>query len=74
MNSTKKRSIVKAVIWKIITIINSVLVTWAVTGSIVFAAEVGIIYNAIGLVLYYYHERWWNKSSWGKIPMKVPPE
>jgi uncharacterized membrane protein len=65
MEGSRKRSIVKSIIWRIICIVVSVLTTLALTGRWDLAVALGTLYNATTMVLYYFHERIWNRIKWG---------
>jgi uncharacterized membrane protein len=65
MEDTRKRSLIKAIVWRIICIIVSVVVTFLLSGKWDIAVAVGTIYNAITMILYYFHERLWNRIKWG---------
>ena len=66
MSDTRKRSIVKSIIWRIICIIVSIITAFLLTGKIEVSIAIGTTYNAITMVLYYFHERLWNTLKWGK--------
>lgn len=66
MSDTRKRSIVKSIIWRIICIIVSIITAFLLTGKIDVSIAIGTTYNAITMVLYYFHERLWNTLKWGK--------
>ncbi len=65
MNETRKRSIAKSVFWRIICIVISVVTSFFLTGRLDVAVAIGTVYNAVTMVLYYFHERFWNKVKWG---------
>ncbi len=65
MEGTRKRSLAKTVVWRVICIIVSVVTTFLFTGQWDLAVAVGTVYNAVTMVLYYFHERFWNKVKWG---------
>jgi uncharacterized membrane protein len=65
MEGTRKRSVVKSIVWRIICIVVSVVVTFLLSGKWDIAVAVGTLYNAITMILYYFHERIWNKIKWG---------
>jgi uncharacterized membrane protein len=65
MEEARKRSVVKSVVWRIICIVVSVFTTFLLTGRWNIALAVGTLYNAITMILYYFHERFWNKIKWG---------
>jgi uncharacterized membrane protein len=65
MEGTRKRSVVKSIVWRIICIVVSVVVTFFLSGKWDIAVAVGTVYNVITMVLYYFHERIWNRIKWG---------
>ncbi len=65
MEGTRKRSLVKSIVWRIICIVVAVFTTFFLTGRWDLAVALGTLYNAITMVLYYFHERIWNRTNWG---------
>lgn len=65
MNETRKRSLTKSISWRIICIAVSILIAYILTNELDLAATIGTVYNAITMILYYFHERIWNKIKWG---------
>ena len=70
MEGTRKRSLAKTVVWRVICIVVSIATTFAFTGKWDLAVAVGTVYNAITMVLYYLHERLWNRIKWECKPIK----
>ena len=64
---SRKRSIAKSVSWRILGIIILGIIAYAVTGNFKEMTIITIIFHGIRLVLYYFHERLWERISWGKI-------
>ncbi len=65
MESTQ-RSIVKALSWRILaTVITSVIVYY-LTGKMDFAAKVGLADTTIKFLVYFGHERLWNRIPYGR--------
>ncbi len=65
---TKKRSLTKATMWRIIAILNSYFVlTFSISKDNLVNA---ILMNISGFIIYYLYERIWNKISWEKNKMK----
>ena len=60
------RSFVKSVSWRIIGTIDTILISYFVTGHIDLALSIGMIELITKMGLYVLHERAWNKFSWGK--------
>jgi len=65
MNETRKRSIIKSLLWRLICIIVSIVTSFLLTRNWDLAVAIGSIYNLITMILYYFHERFWNKIKWG---------
>ena len=65
MEGTRTRSVVKSIVWRIICIVVAVFTTFFLTGRWDLAVALGTLYNAITMVLYYFHERIWNRIKWG---------
>jgi uncharacterized membrane protein len=68
MEGTRKRSLAKTVLWRVICIVVSIVTTFVFIGKWDLAITVGTVYNAITMVLYYFHERLWNRIKWGCKP------
>ena len=66
------RSIVKTLSWRALGTIDTILISYFITGNIGMAAAIGSIELVTKMILYYFHERAWNKSSFGII--KKEPE
>ena len=67
MKESRKRSVVKSIIWRIICIAVSIFTSYFLTGRWDLAIAIGSVYNVITMILYYFHERLWNKTKWGCI-------
>jgi len=68
---TRRRSIVKALSWRLCATLVTAAVALAVTGELATALEIGLFDTAIKLGVYYGHERLWLNISFGKAR---PPE
>lgn len=60
------RSVAKAVSWRIIGTLDTLLISYLLTGEVVLAASIASIDFVTKMVLYFFHERLWNKIGWGK--------
>jgi len=60
------RSFIKSVSWRIIGTVDTILISYFVTGQVDFALSIGMIELITKMGLYVLHERAWNKFSWGK--------
>ena len=62
---SRKRSLVKALTFRIIATITTFLLIYIITGNLGLSSAIGLLDLIIKLILYYFHERAWNKVSWG---------
>ena len=60
------RSLIKAISWRLIGTIDTMIIAYFITGTISQAISIGFIEWGTKLVLYFFHERIWNKFQWGK--------
>jgi len=66
-NSEKPiRSIAKAISWRLLGTIDTLVVSYFITGEVTLAASIASIDFVTKLILYFFHERIWNKIKWGK--------
>ena len=61
-----KRSIAKTLSWRVIGTIDTILISWVLTGTIALALSIGAIELVSKMILYFFHERIWNTIKWGK--------
>lgn len=60
------RSIVKSISWRIIGTLDTMLISWLVTGELKVALSIGFVELFTKMLLYFFHERIWNSINWGK--------
>lgn len=66
-NSEKPiRSFVKALSWRAVGTLDTLVVSYVLTGQIGLATSIASIDFLTKLVLYFFHERIWNNIKWGK--------
>ena len=61
MKVSYKRQIAKAITFRILGTIDTVLISWVVTGSFKIGAILGGIEVVTKILLYFFHERIWDK-------------
>ncbi len=61
------RSIMKSISWRVVGTIDTVLISWLITGALSVAFSIGSIELVSKMVLYFFHERIWNTIKWGRI-------
>lgn len=60
------RSIIKSISWRVIGTLDTILISWFITGKLDLAFSIGSIELVTKMVLYFFHERVWNSIKWGK--------
>ncbi|NDV15509.1 DUF2061 domain-containing protein [Muricauda sp. TY007] len=65
-SESPKRSIVKSISWRIVGTLDTILISWVVTGTLSMAFSIGLVELVTKMVLYFFHERIWNSIKWGK--------
>lgn len=63
---TRKRSLVKAVVWNFIGFCTMTLVGLAATGSASIGGAMALVNTALGFACYLIYERFWARITWGR--------
>jgi uncharacterized membrane protein len=63
------RSLIKAISWRVTGTLDTVLISYLITGRIRLALSIGFVELFTKVSLYYMHERLWNKISFGRKPV-----
>ena len=71
MHEKQYRSVVKAISWRTVGTLDTIIVSYFITGNLVMAASIGTIEVITKMALYYFHERAWNKISFGRVKEPV---
>lgn len=66
----KSRSIIKSISYRVVSIIVDTCVLYFFTRKIEFTLGVVLFANAYSTIVYYVHERVWNKFHFGKKILK----
>jgi uncharacterized membrane protein len=67
MKVTKARSFTKSLSYRIFGTLSSWAVVYVITGKGSLATLIAFWETVVKVVIYYYHERAWNKIRWGRI-------
>ncbi|MFP4487953.1 MAG: adenylyl-sulfate kinase [Bacteroidales bacterium] len=67
---SNSRSLIKTISWRFFATVTTTAIVYAFTGRLNIALAVGGIEVILKLILYYFHERTWNKISYGKKDIK----
>ncbi|MCD6048339.1 MAG: Protein of unknown function rane [Gammaproteobacteria bacterium] len=63
----KQRSFLKALSWRVLATLTTFIISFFITGSILFASSISVIEFFGKMLLYYIHERAWEKVAYGKV-------
>tara|TARA_R110001583_G_scaffold92190_4_gene234545 strand:- start:726 stop:1001 length:276 start_codon:yes stop_codon:yes gene_type:complete len=66
ISDSPTRSLVKTLSWRTIGTIDTIVISWLITGEIALALSIGSVELVTKMVLYFFHERIWNTIKWGK--------
>ncbi|WCT11882.1 adenylyl-sulfate kinase [Mucilaginibacter jinjuensis] len=64
-----KRNVIKTVSWRIVGSVDTVILGWLITGQFSLGAKIGLTELLTKMLLYYAHERAWQKIKFG-LPSK----
>lgn len=68
--SSHARHVLKAVTWRILGTLDTILLSWLITGNALTGLKIGFSEVLTKMVLYYFHERIWykiNLSNSGRV-------
>ncbi|MDQ3394455.1 MAG: DUF2061 domain-containing protein [Bacteroidota bacterium] len=69
---SRSRSFIKGVSWRTLGTLDTIILSFLVTGQMEMAFQIGGVELITKICLYYFHERIWNKVKWGKaFPLEV---
>lgn len=72
MRDSHSRSLIKGVSWRALGTIDTITLSFIITGNIGDSVKIGITEIITKVILYYLHERVWDKIGWGRIHGKGP--
>jgi uncharacterized membrane protein len=67
-DNTIARHLVKTITWRIVGTIDTMILSWIITGSLKIGLAIGGTEIITKMILYFLHERAWYK--WGKLGRK----
>ena len=66
VQESRLRSLVKSLIYRIISIAGTAILTWIIIRDIREAVSITLTIQVFLIILYYGYERIWNKIKWGR--------
>ncbi|MFC3070716.1 DUF2061 domain-containing protein [Phenylobacterium soli] len=68
------RSFVKAVSWRVLGSIDTFVISYFITGKLVFAASIASVETFTKIMLFYFHEQAWARVRWGRSDQVLAAE
>ena len=69
-DSSRKRYIAKTITWRFIGTLDTVILSWVISGDPYIGLKIGVSEVATKMILYYFHERIWQKFKRDKVSRK----
>ena len=67
MHEKPYRSVAKTISWRTVGTLDTIIISYFITGNLVMAASIGSIEVITKMILYYFHERVWNRLKFGNV-------
>ena len=61
------RSFVKSVTWRVLASVTTFVLVYMFTGELTLALGVGLTEVILKFILFFTHERVWDRVTWGKV-------
>ena len=66
MSDLNKRTVAKTISWRITGSASTFLISFLISGNFAVASSIALIQITANTILYFVHERIWNKIKWGQ--------
>lgn len=66
MSDTRLRSLVKAYSYRCCGTITTIIISYILSGRIILSLGIGATEMVVKPMIYWLHERSWNKIKWGR--------
>ncbi len=67
MIEKKYRSVVKTISWRAVGTLDTIFISWLITGTWTYAFSIGGVELFTKMLLFYFHERAWTRINFGRI-------
>jgi len=65
MNDSTARTLAKTITWRVTGSSATLMVSYVLSGDFAIASSIAITQLFFNTILYFFHERIWNKVPWG---------
>jgi uncharacterized membrane protein len=74
IKESKKRHLLKTITWRVIGTLDTILLSWFISGNPVTGLKIGFAEVITKMILYYFHERSWYRINFGLDQRKESKE
>ena len=67
MSDTNSRSIAKTISWRLTGSFSTFLIAYLISRDFNIAGLIALIQITANTILYFIHERMWNRIKWGRL-------
>ncbi|QYM78036.1 DUF2061 domain-containing protein [Horticoccus luteus] len=67
MKEKARRSLVKAISWRVTGTLDTIVISYLITGQAKWAFSIGFVELFTKVTLYFIHERVWDRLSFGRV-------
>jgi len=71
INKSRKRHLLKTITWRAIGTMDTILLSWLISGSPLTGLKIGLAEVITKMILYYFHERTWYRINFGLEQRKI---
>jgi uncharacterized membrane protein len=73
MHERSYRSLTKAITNRALSMVSDTIIVYLATGQIDKTLSILVFTNTMSTIIYYFHERAWNRVHWGKVDSYKKP-
>ncbi len=66
------KSLLKSISWRIVGTLDTIVISYFITGQLIMAVSIGSVEVFSKLILYYFHERVWENATKNKTDDPKP--
>ncbi|MGH7141164.1 MAG: DUF2061 domain-containing protein [Minisyncoccia bacterium] len=66
LKESRLRTLLKTVSWRVTATVLGFIVVFTYTGKLSLSIDTSVLVGIFNTVAYYFHERAWNRLSWGR--------
>jgi uncharacterized membrane protein len=72
IHSSPKRTAVKAASYRVLSVLLDFAVIYLFTRKLALTIGIALVSNTASALLYFVHERFWNRFTWGRHAHRIP--